>query len=573
MLLFLSVLSISEEPESFYAIDLGSQFTKLSVVSNETASRLFWNGRDVIPTSIALKTRTKNWAHLASTAFAETEVMIGSTAVSYIHRNPKVGCEFPVLACARDGSEYETSRLLKPIEYLALFAWQLLSHFPPPTAVALTFPIVYTGFQTTCLSNAFRLAGIPILGVYDDFTVLSTFYMDYFFPRILTKPEYHVMFIDVGASFFKCFAVNFTFLENSTEAQLLGLEFSEAASGSALVRALAKHTRLSVGEAQKLLKDAGETRDFAKAELNEMRKALLLLLNIIGPVDEFQIYGGASQLKFVYEMIDGFIQDHFTPLNASHLLNAGLPVPKERHVLTDLDPNHAIADATVHMVRRSRNYTEGIPVSHSSKPVWTYYVDWGTQTEKYCQKNFVCRYPNFEFRLESNEMVIRADPRQLQRNSSAIVNRYRLKNLTNVTFDAARPGRLYVQLAAPEPVFQYVLYSNGSDLVPIEFAPMPVNPEELEKTTAYFKDVIEEMYQVRLKDEKLALVREAVEKMEARVRASSDKPEVSKQILEQLEEYKTKLADGTYRRMRQSQLKRVLDEIGIVATVLGFDVK
>jgi hypothetical protein len=188
MFLFFTVLGLSDEPESFYAIDLGSQFTKISLVNNETANHLFWNGRDVIPTSIALKTKTKNWAHLASTAFSETEVMIGSTAVSYIHRNAKVGCEFPVLACTRDGSEYDTSKLLKPIEYMALFTWQLLSHFPPPTAVALTFPIVYTGAQTTRLSNAFRLAGIPILGVYDDFTVLSTFYVDHFFPRLLPKP-------------------------------------------------------------------------------------------------------------------------------------------------------------------------------------------------------------------------------------------------------------------------------------------------------------------------------------------------------------------------------------------------
>jgi hypothetical protein len=295
LVLLFTALVLSSEKEIYYAIDLGSQFTKIGHVDNDTATHLFWNGRDTIPTAVARKTKTKNWAHLLSTAFSETEVMIGSTAVSYIHRNPKVGSEFPVLACTRDGSEYETSKLLKPLEYMSMFAWQLLSHFPAPTAVALTFPSVYTGAQTTRLSNAFRLAGIPIVGVYTDYTVIGTLYVDLFFPRIITKSEYHVMFIDVGASFFKCFAVNFTFLGNSTSVQLLGLESTEAAGGSALVRALAKHTRLGIGEARLLLKETGDNPDFATAELNEMQKAMLLLLHVVGPMDEFQIYGGASQ--------------------------------------------------------------------------------------------------------------------------------------------------------------------------------------------------------------------------------------------------------------------------------------
>jgi hypothetical protein len=230
------------------------------------------------------------------------------------------------------------------------------------------------------------------------------------------------------------------------------------------------------------------------------------------------------------------------------------------------------------MIRRERNMTIGIPIEISAKPIWTYYIDWGSQTEKYCQKNFVCRLPSFEFKLESNELVIRADPRQVQKNASVIVNRYKLKNLTGIEFNSNRPGRLFVQLAIPEPVIEYVGYTNGSKLIPIEFQPMTVNQTDLAKSTDYMKEVVEEMRQLRVKDEKLALMREAVNTMDLRMReraenVSPDRKGMMDQILDQLDEYKRKLADGTYRRMSMSQLKRVIHEMEAVATVLGFDVK
>jgi hypothetical protein len=560
----------------YYGFDLGSQFVKFGQVDNTThdMTRLYWNGRDTIPSGIALKTKTKRFSHIPSDSFGDVEIMIGSTAVSYIHRNPKVGCEFPALSLTRDGTPFTTSRLMTPLEFMGMFAWQLLSHFPAPDGIALTVPSLLSAYQSTRLSNAFRLFNVPILDVYDDITVISTLYADMHIGRFIARREWHVLFVDAGAAYFKAYVQNFTVSVNGSESQTMGFEWSERASGNAIVRALANATQVPIAEAQRLVRDLGDGGDFARAELQEMRRVITSLLHVVGPIDEVQLFGGVAHLTFVHNMIQRITEDYYRPFNRTED-----PVPQiveARHVRRDFDSNHALLEGTLHMISRRENYTQGVPITITRKPLVSYYVEWGSQKEKYCQKNFNCRFPVFQFKPETTEISITADPRQIPPGSPVVVNKYKMKNISKIEYNETNPGRILMQLKFPEPIIEYLAYTNGTGLIPIDFVPMIVNQEEIDQSYSYFQEVLTEIHQLRMKLERIEVIRAAVEKMEAAYAPAAlnqKNNEMYKQIMEQLEDYKQKVNDGTYQRMSMNTLKRVMQEIEAMASLLGFDVR
>jgi hypothetical protein len=227
------------------------------------------------------------------------------------------------------------------------------------------------------------------------------------------------------------------------------------------------------------------------------------------------------------------------------------------------------------MMAIERNFTESIPTVVTAKPVVSYFVEWGSQKEKYCQKNFVCRHPSFPFKNETNEIVITADPRQVTPGGPVIVNKYRLTNMTDVPRNDTHPGRVMLQMHFPDPVIELAFYVRADgNISRLAFEPLTVNTEELEKSFNFFGEVLEEMRERDLKTARIETIRIAVERMEAGLAPESGvKDPKFQQIWDQIDEYKRKIADGTYARMSMQSLKRVIEEIELVATFLGFKVE
>jgi hypothetical protein len=403
---------------------------------------------------------------------------------------------------------------------------------------------------------------------------MSTLYGDTRLDRFITRREWHVLFVDVGAAYFKAYVQNFTFQVNGSESQTMGLEWSEQASGNAIVRALANAAQIPISEAQRLIRDFGDAGDFARAELQEMRRVITSLLRVVGPIDEVQLFGGAAQLRFVHNMIERITEDYYRPFNRTE--DPVLQIEEAKHVRRDFSANHALLDGTLHMISLRQNYTQGIPMKITQKPLVSYYIEWGSQREKYCQKNFNCRFPTFQFKAEANEISITADPRHIPPGSPVVVNRYKMKNISRIQYNETNPGRILMQLRFPEPIIEYLAYTNGTGLIPIDFIPLTVNQEEIDQSYNYFQDVLAEIHQLRMKLERIEMIRTAVDKMEAAYAPMEQKHkgnEMYRQIMEQLEDYKQKANDGTYRRMSMNTLKRIIQEIEAMASLLGFDVR
>jgi hypothetical protein len=146
--------------------------------------------------------------------------------------------------------------------------------------------------------------------------------------------------------------------------------------------------------------------------------------------------------------------------------------------------------------------------------------------------------------------------------------------MTNIPFNETAPGRLLIQLAFPEPVIEFVFHAaaNGT-FTRLGFEPMSHNADEIDKSYKFFGDVIEELAQRDAKDARVEMIRVAVEKMDVALSPRDFSDPRKAQIYEQIDEYKQKVQDGTYRRLSMAALKKVIQEIELVATVLGFKVE
>jgi hypothetical protein len=385
------------------------------------------------------------------------------------------------------------------------------------------------------VSEAFGAASLSLFGVYDDISVITSFFVDHFTDHI-TKSEHHVMFIDVGATFFKCFVENLTTDATGVRADLLGFDSSERAGELGLARALARLMRLGVPEARTLLKDIGADPQFADAELAEMATMVQNLVALSGGVDEFQIYGGASRLPFVERAI--------TNVSGSALRR-------------DLDATHGVLDATLHMIAVEKNLTDGRAIDRSAKPVWNLIIEWGNQTEKYCQKNAGCKYPAFTFRPGNDDIFIKVDPRQLPKGALNVVAHYRMTNASDIPYNPENPGRLVLQLPFPDPVLEYALYTDGTPgwkQIGIE----RIDSEPLDEVSRYCSEAFEESRRAVERKEIVGKIRNLVKKIKG-VDAEEMKP------------YKQKLDDGTYKRMGTEELKNVLQKLETIATTMNIE--
>jgi hypothetical protein len=581
-MLVLLLSSLIQKAELHYAIDVGSQYVRIGQIDNVTREPkvLSVGGRSLIPAAVALKTNVTTFTHLPSDDFQWIKVLIGKAASSHLEKHPRAGLRFPSLATSRNGTEYETSKLLAPTEYLALYAAQLLQRFPAPDSVSLTFPGILTGSQTTLLVNAFRFAHFPIGAIYDDVSVMSHYYMARFSDRFRRQAEWRVLFIDAGAAYFKCFVQNFTTVANGTVIETMGIDWSEKVSVSAFVRALAKSTRLSFVEAEKLLRSSGDNPAFAYEEIRELKRFMRAFMEMVGPIHEFQIYGGGANLAFYAETIEPIVNRFWLSTNLSEMFIERPPhlKPDMSRLRHDFDPNHAVLHATLRAVSFQRKLSgEGMaPIEMRPKPPVSSFIDWGNQTAKYCQKNTGCKKVGFQFRPGYDRIEIRADPRHVPPGAPVLSNVYTLKNISEIEWNETDPGFIALEMEKPRPVIAFVVYQNKSGYWPIAHEPVPLRQKEMDDSYAYFQEVIGNVNEMSVKGLRLKMIKKAVEKMQQSgndsLLTSGGTGHMLRTANEKVNDLKAKVNDGTFKNMSAAALKEVLQEIEGLARILGFEV-
>ncbi|OHT10154.1 hypothetical protein TRFO_20609 [Tritrichomonas foetus] len=302
MFLFFIGFCLSERT---LAIDFGSQYLKFGYADLDTSETtvLETNSKYGFPAAVAIKTPNKSESPLTNETLNGIKPLIGREAAIFLHKHPKLGSEYILSSVTRNDPDFRTSTVANQTTLLSLLFFQFLNSLkePLPSSMTLTFPNFFTPKMRQDVFSAIRFFKLPISHVADDVQALSAIYADTYLTRYVKQPR-RVLFVDIGAGYAKVNVIKFTWETNKTISYIEASDFSDRCGGYGFAKALAKSVRLPVFEAERLLKDIEEV-DFAKSELDELKRIINSTVESAGLVDEVQIIGGASNYKFIYDAV------------------------------------------------------------------------------------------------------------------------------------------------------------------------------------------------------------------------------------------------------------------------------
>ena len=551
----------------YYGVDMGSQYMKIGMydsVTNEITN-VELDGSDLIPSALALKVKASKEEHITPSDFPNSQILLGSQAVKAIHKDPKVGVEFLPLAAGRVDDEYLTSKFLNGLEFLALFEYELFRKVPTPDGIAVCLPFILTPMQKARLMNTYRFGALPVTSMNEDISAVSELYVSKFPDNLKEGVPRIVMFIDAGAGYFRCYVQNLTRADGNVTSRTLAIDWSEKASGIAMARALAERTRLPLQEAQKMLGDFGvKDADFANETLEEMSRVIKSVLEKSEPVHEFQIFGGCSKYEYVRAAVDAAIAANYRP-DVDAILKGGLVVNQTAQ--RDFDPDRAVIDGVMAGIRNSFR-EDGFEHTHVLavfKPAWTFFFNYGTQKEMYCQQGFNCRNPRLTREKGVRFLNITLDPKTVPKGSPIVANQYRILNLSRIEYDEKSPGYLFFHLEFPYPSIRGIGFNKqGGNWTEISFEQVMYNEREYSDSFEAFKELLrttatedeEKFEQVKLVQSLIAKIGEFTQNI------SEEKVDDEfREILEKLESIESSIEDGSFQKLPLDKIKATAQEI------------
>lgn len=558
-----------------YGIDMGSQFIKIGVFDSSTNEIRTVEVDSVtsIPAAISLKTTAPKSEHMNANDFKSSSVLVGRAAAKAVHKDPRSGLVYLTQATARVDDVLQTSKFLTPLEFMALFEYQVFHDLPQPDTIAVGVPYVLTAMQKARVMNTFRFGNLPIDGMNEDIYSISELYVNVRGDQLQEGVQRNVLFIDAGAGFFRCYVQNMTRADGNVTSQTLAIEWSEKASGMAFAKALADQTRLPEHEAQSMLRDFGaDDADFATNQLAEIVRVIKAAKDKVPQIDEVQVFGGCSKFPFVMAAIESAVgvknRTNFESMGA------GADAVNDT-VRRDFDPDRAVIDGLMLTIQRAYREDDAVkvPIHTILRPAWTYFVNYGNQKEMYCQQGFNCRNPTLKYEKGCRLLNITLDPKTVPTGSPLIANVYRLLNLTLVPFDEANPGVVFLNFEFPYPSLRGAGFNKkGGNLTLIEIEPLMYNEHEFASNFEFFKQIVDVTPSEDVqKTEQVNLIQSLIEKIsEFTSNVSAEKvDEEFKSILDRLEEIEAMVQDGSLQKKSLAELTQISGEIQDFVPTIG----
>jgi hypothetical protein len=311
----------------------------------------------------------------------------------------------------------------------------------------------------------------------------------------------------------------------------------------------------------------GNDPTFAKAEFEGLAAVLNWILDFAGTVHEVQLYGGASQIRFVYEQVDLVVRNHSAYTKMRSFLGFSI-----NHIRRDFDANFGVVDAALDLITLKQEWILPlIPIRLEPRPVVTYFVEWGDQTKKYCQRNFECRDTFFEFTEKSDRVTISADARHVPYGAPTLANVFRLKNISAIQlYRGSSVGNLHLQFDHPDPVLLSAGYRNTSGYYPIAVEPVAVYQEELDKSGKYFMDALRVLGPGVALDIRRDGIKDRVARLERTIAAVGARKHKSAKAA--CATWRQKINDGTCETMSNDELMAVTRQLDQLWETLAGDV-
>lgn len=611
-------------------VDFGSQYLKFGFADLLTSEYLIedYNQKYGIPTAFAIKTPNHSDAPLTNETLDGISIKYGKSAIRYLHKHPHHGSEYVLNSVTRDDPEFRTSTVVNQSTLLTLFFGQVLTQLDKKlTGMVLTFPSFFTPLMKQTVINGLKYFETPIKAVTDDIQALSVLYADSYLDRYMSKMR-KVLFVDVGFSYAKTYVVNFTFNGQFTLSTLMASSWSENCGGHAFAKALSRSARLPIHSAEKMLKDVEDDLEFAKAELNELKRIINETVEAGGLVDEVQIIGGASRYKYIYDTVTDAVKyaynlpppvkkptkksnnstvstnstnstetvnqtsnnektaEKVETSEAENLASSGIftndqnetstlnqSVPK---VLTEFDPSTAIALGTLHYILMTENRSMFNPTYMIRKPVASYYVRCGKITDKYCQRNSMCKQPVFYNLNGCPDDIIEVliDKRHTPTGTPEVISRSQMTNISNIVFNESEKGRRgMVKLRLPDPFVEGIAWCNSTEeCYSISFKDVSIDRYDLVKQYELFEAITTKLASDADRNKYIDNIKSLIDKLDKRINPSGNTESTLKipdTIKEKFENFKKQLQNNEFSKLSLEKVREIRDDVKSLCLTLG----
>ena len=444
-------------------LDFGNQFFKFSETTISGFPKMYRDSNNKIPIpSAAAINKPIDFDNL--TNISEINIKFGYQALRILKKKPELGYEFLPRVLGRKNTSFHTSKYCTQTELLSLYFMDFFNRLQRTPQLAIAVPFYWTTLQRKAITDALDIYHIPLLGIMEDYTALATLYSSLRYNRYLNASR-NILFVDIGGTSVKIIGLSFIWRGNYSVINETASEWSEKTGGYYFAKAISKNKSISMNKAYKILinSDSSQYLPLIQNEINIIKTLLIdatshflsrvkvfgNLPNNSNEIDEIQLIGGSSTLKFLPEIIK-----NITNCNK---------------ILKDFNPNEAIAlGATL-----AAQFKEGTSIYPPSRvfPIPEQSLSLMCNiTHSYCQKGTHCRHRIIEEHTDSCSIVkIIADPTHLPEGTDHILAQYRLLNISNLTITDKTYSKGYFDLFEPYSRLNNLNWCNESLCLPIKF--------------------------------------------------------------------------------------------------------
>jgi len=438
---------------AYLGIDLGSQYIKVAESTISGVPRILKdsNNKVSIPSAAALK-HPIDLLNVPSN-LSDFYIKFGAAALPVLKKNPELGHEFLPRVIGRNGSSLDTSKYLTATELFSLYILDFLFKYKNEAKIAVAIPSYWTPNQKRALSDSFDIFRIPIIGIMEDSIAISSLYSATKTHRYTNKSR-NVIFVDIGATSVKVSAQTFIWYGNYSIVNETANEWSEQVGGYFMAKKIAEKKGISIKKATKLLYQSNSDSlvQYLGEEMYEITRviqtACLKMLdkvqslpNNTNEIDEVQLIGGASLIRFIPDLVK----------NAT----------KFEKVSRDFNANEAIALGSVIAAEFKDGISKYPPSRLLPIPPYTMSVTCNI-THAYCYKGTQCRSTIVEEGTNGCSVLkFVADPKEVPEGVDYVFTQYKLTNISNYTFTSESKG--YFEMLIPYTKLNRVVWcTNGN---------------------------------------------------------------------------------------------------------------